>query len=343
VCLHRLGQLDQALAEARESSRLYPSPFSYANVIALQIMTDRLDEADAKFSEADAQKFDTRFLRYYRARLACLQHDSSKMQVQWAWAEGRPEADFSMLWLRGLLEANDGHYGSSRSLFARAKELAIKENALSPSAVIDAGNALIEAEGGNLAAALQLAEKGLKRGQSESARPLFALALARAGHAVRAQGLADSIKNDHPFHTEIQNFIVPAIQAAIKLDVKDPAAAIEILERAKQYDFANPASFPNLYPAYLRGLAYLQNSQGSLARIEFQKVLDHPGLVEESVIGALSHLQLARAIRLSGDTAAARRAYEDFLTLWKSADADIPIYQNAKAEYAQLPPLRATR
>jgi hypothetical protein len=83
--------------------------------------------------------------------------------------------------------------------------------------------------------------------------------------------------------------------------------------------------------------------EGSLARIEFQKLLDHPGLVEENVIGALSHLQLARAIRLSGDTAAARKAYEDFLTLWKNADADIPIYRQAKAEYARLSPRHATR
>jgi len=138
--------------------------------------------------------------------------------------------------------------------------------------------------------------------------------------------------------TDVQNYLVPTIQAAIKIQDKDAAAAIKILERTKPYDFAYPDSFQNLYPAYMRGLAYLQMGEASLARVEFQKLLDHPGLVEMNVIGALSRLQLARAIRLSGDTAAARKAYEDFLTFWKTADADIPIYRQAKAEYAQLSP-----
>src|ERR1700722_5329786 len=153
VCLSRVGKLDQALAEAREASRLYPSPFSYTGVITLELLTDRLDEAEAKFAEADAQKFDSVFLRRYRARLAFFWHDSSKMQEQWAWAEGKPKADFSMLWLRSLMEAYYGHYGNSRSLRARARELAIKENELWLSVAIDAENALAEAEAGNLAEA----------------------------------------------------------------------------------------------------------------------------------------------------------------------------------------------
>jgi eukaryotic-like serine/threonine-protein kinase len=343
MCLYRVGQLDRALAEAHESSRLYPSPFSYANVIDLELLTDRLDEAEVKFSEADALKFDNAFLRGYRAKLAFLRHDSSKMQEQWAWAEGKPEADFSLLWLRGLMEAYYGHYKNSRSMLARARELAIKENALPLSVQIYAEHALIETEAGNQAEALQLAEMGSERAQSERARPIFALTLARAGQTARAQELADSIKSDHPLHTEIQNYEVPTIQAAIKIDAKDPAAAIKILERAKQYDFAYPESFQNLYPAYMRGLAYLQLREPSLARIEFQKLLDHPGLVEENVIGALSRLQLARALRLNGDLDAARKAYEDFLILWKTADADVPVYRQAKAEYARLSSRRAAQ
>jgi serine/threonine protein kinase len=343
LCLYRVGQLDRSLAEAREASRLYPSPVSYANVISLELLTDRLDEAEAKFAEADAQKFDNVFLRRYRARLAFLRHDSSKMQEQWAWAEGKPDADIRMLWLRGLMEAYYGRYGNSRSLLARAKELAIKENALQLIVLISVDYALTEVEAGNLTEALQLAGRGLKGRNVGPARPAFALTFARAGQAARAQELADSINNDYPVHTEIQNYLLPTIEAAIKIHAKDPAAAIKILERTKQYDFAYPEPFQNLYPAYMRGLAYLQLGEPSLAKIEFQKLLDHPGLVEENVIGALSHLQLARALRLSGDIDAARKAYEDFLTLWKNADADIPIYRQAKAEYARLSPLRAMR
>jgi eukaryotic-like serine/threonine-protein kinase len=341
LCLSQVGQLDRALAEARESSRLYPSPFSYANVIGLELLTDRLDEAEAKFAEADGQKFDNVSLRYYRAKLAFLRHDSSKMQEQWEWADGKPDADSRMLWLRGLTEAYYGRYRSFRSLLARARELAIKENGRSLIVRLSADYALTEAEAGNLTKALLLAEKGLKGPPVDRTRPVFALTFARAGQTARALELADSIKNDHPVHTEVQSYLVPTIHAAIKIDAKDPDVAIQILERAKQYDFAYPPSFQNLHPAYMLGLAYLQLGEASLARTEFQKLLDHPGLVEENIIGALSHLQLARAIKLSGDTAAARKAYEDFLTLWKNADADIPIYQQAKAEYARLSPLPA--
>jgi hypothetical protein len=103
-----------------------------------------------------------------------------------------------------------------------------------------------------------------------------------------------------------------------------------------KYDLAYPASFNGLYPAYIRGLAYLQMGEGRLAAAEFQKLLDHPGIVGRDVTGALSHLQLARAQKMIGDQAAARKSYEDFLTLWKDADSDIPIYQQAKAEYAKL-------
>ncbi len=343
LCLYRVGQLDRALAEAREASRLYPSPVSYANVTSLDLLTDRLDEAEAKFAEADAQKFDNVFLRRYRARLAFLRHDNSKMQEQWAWADGKADADVRMLWLRGLMEAYQGHYQSLRSVFARARELASKENALQLIVRISADYALTEVEAGNLTEALQLARPGLKGGQVGPARSAFALTFARAGQTARAQELADSINNDYPVHTEIQNYLLPTIQAAIKLDAKDPAAAIKILERTKPYDFAYPEPFQNLYPSYMRGLAYLQLGEPSLARIEFQKLLDHPGLVEENVIGALSRLQLARALRSSGEVAAARKAYEDFLTLWKNADADIPVYQQAKAEYARLSRLHATR
>jgi eukaryotic-like serine/threonine-protein kinase len=343
LCLFRVGQLDLSLAEAREANRLYPSPFSYASVIGLELLTDRLDEAEAKFAEADAQKFDSVFLRRYRARLAFLRHDNSKMQEQWAWAEGKPNADVRMLWVRGLVEAYYGHYGNSRSLWARARELAIKENALQLIVFISADYALTEVEAGNLTEALQLATQDFKGGQVGPARPSFALTFARAGQTARAQELADSINNDYPVHTEIQNYLLPTIRAAIKIHAKDPAAAIKILERTKQYDFASPEPFQDLYPAYMRGLAYLQLREPSLARIEFQKLLDHPGLVEENVIGALSRLQLARALSLTGDIDAARKAYEDFLNLWKTADADVPVYRQAKAEYARLSSLRAAQ
>jgi serine/threonine protein kinase len=343
-CLQSVGQQDRALAEARESSRLYPSPFSYGQVISLEILTDRLDEAEAKIAEADAQKFDSLRLRYDRALLAFLQRDNSKMQEQWSWAEDKPDADHQMmLYQRALTEAYYGHYSNYRYLSARARELAGKENTLLQTSLITGHEALTEAEAGNLAQDIQLAENGLKGPQYRATRPMLALAFARAGQTTRAQELADSINKTAPVHTVVQNYLLPTIQAAIKIHAKDPAEAIKILERTKKYDFAYPESFRTLYPAYIRGLAYLQIGEGPHAKTEFQKLLDHPGFIGTNVIGALSHLQLARALQLSGDAAAARKSYENFLSLWKNADPDIPIYQQAKAEYARLSSLHATR
>jgi hypothetical protein len=134
----------------------------------------------------------------------------------------------------------------------------------------------------------------------------------------------------------IQTFSLPATRAAIKLAQNDPAAAIEILRPLTPYDLAISGSFDNVYPAYLRGLGYLQLKKGDLAAAEFRKVLDHPGVVQGFVTGALSSPQLARAQVLMHDEEAARKSYEDFLALWKNADPDLPIYKQAKAEYAVL-------
>jgi eukaryotic-like serine/threonine-protein kinase len=342
-CLQSLGQLDRALAEAREASRLYPSSFSYRNVIFLDVLTDRRDEAEAEIAEADTQHFDSVNLRYDRALLAFLQHDNSKLEAQWRWAEGKPDADYLMLYQRALAEAYRGRYRNFRYLSARAKQLAIEENTLFQSSWITNNDALTEAEAGNISEALDLAERGLTGPQYRTRRAVLALAFARAGRITRAEELAESINKSAPLHTLVQNYVLPTIQAVIRIQAKDPAGAIKLLERTKQYDFAYPDSFRYLYPSYIRGLAYLQIGEWSLAKIEFQKLIDHPGMVGLSVTGVLSHLQLARALKLSGDAAAAGKAYEDFLSLWKDADPDIPIYQQAKAEYAQLSPLHTAR
>jgi tetratricopeptide (TPR) repeat protein len=122
----------------------------------------------------------------------------------------------------------------------------------------------------------------------------------------------------------------------MKLHQGNPARAVDILRPTAKYHLAYPRSFNSLYPAYIRGRAYLQMGDVRSAAAEFQKILDHPGIVGRSVNGALSHLELARAQKMMGNIAAARKSYEDFLSLWKDADADIPIYQQAKAEHAKL-------
>ena len=173
-------------------------------------------------------------------------------------------------------------------------------------------------------------------GATESTRAIVALVLARAGAIGEAEKIAKSLELDFPQSTLVQNFELPAIRAAVALHENQPIEAIEILKPALRYDLAYPNGNLVLYPAYLRGIAYLKLSKGSEAGSEFQKVVDHDSMTQDLIIAPLSRLQLGRAQAMIGDKAAARKSYRDFLTLWKDADPDIPIYRQAKAEYAKL-------
>jgi tetratricopeptide (TPR) repeat protein len=335
-CLLRLGQPDRSLAEAREAARLLPSPWSYNALIFGNIVTDRLDEAQTTFDEAVARKFDAPPMHVTRALLAFLKKDKPAMQEQWSWAVGNvgnPAARSLLLYARPSVETYYGHFHEARALMKQG--IALEENADS-TLEYESVHALREVEAGNSARAQQVATKALQKVQDRDTQLTLALVFARAGYIEQAQKLADALSQSFPLNTVVQNHCLPTIRAAIKLHENDPAAAVEILQPTVKYDLADVESFNSLYPAYIRGLAYLKKGEGQLAAVEFQKLLDHPGRVARESIGALSHLQLARAQKMMGDEAAARKSYEDFLTLWKDADSDIPVYQRAKAEYAKL-------
>jgi hypothetical protein len=332
-CLALLGQPGRAADERREAARLLPSSYSYSASMSFSIRADRLEEAKATFDEAQARKFDTPDLREDRVLLAFLQKDEPAMQEQWSWAAGKPNAGV-FLFGRSRVEAYYGHFREARHLAEQGIDLFAKSNALaSQLTLVEAAR---EAEVGNSAHAQRAAAKALASAPNRDGQLVVALVFARAGDIGAAQNLADAMGRDAPLNTVIQNYCLPTIRAAMKLHENDPAGAVEILRPTVKYDLAYPGSFNSLYPAYIRGLAYLHMGEGRLAAAEFQKLCDHPGIVGREVTGALSHLQLARAQKLMGDQAAARKSYEDFLTLWKDADSDIPIYQQAKAEYARL-------
>ena len=338
-CLLRLGQPDRSLAEAREAARLLPSPWSYNALIFRSIVTDRLDEAKATFDEAIARKFDAPPMHVTRALLAFLQKDNPAMQEQWNWAEksiGQPAAESLLLFARPSVETYYGHFREARGLMKQGIALERKAGSWRPTSEYDTAHALREAEAGNSVRAQRAAANALPKVQDRDTQLGLALVFARAGDIEQAQKLADALSQQFPLDTVVQNHCLPTIRAAMKLRENEPAAAVEILRPTVKYDFADADSFNSLYPAYIRGLAYLQMGEGRLAAVEFQKLLDHPGRVEREIIGALSYLQLARAQKMMGDQAAARKSYEDFLTLWKDADSDIPIYQQAKAEYTRL-------
>src|SRR5260370_38002136 len=212
----------------------------------------------------------------------------------------------------------------------------MKAGLLSDAAGFESSDALRDAETGNVRQSQASVTDALRKSQDRNALMLAALTFARAGNTKQSQELMEKLNQLCPNDFTIQAFSLPATRAAIKLEENDPAAAIEILRPVKPYDLAFGNGFYYEYPAYLRGLAYLRLKQGDLAAAEFRKVLDHSGVVEGFVTGAVSILQLARAQVLMHDEKAARKSYEDFLALWKNADPDLPIYKEAKAEYAAL-------
>jgi tetratricopeptide (TPR) repeat protein len=165
-----------------------------------------------------------------------------------------------------------------------------------------------------------------------------ALALARLGDAARAGATAEDLAKSNPANTLLNYYWLTTIRAAIELGHNDPAKAVELLQPAGAYEmgYSAPFLFGTMYPAYVRGEAYLALHQGPQAAAEYQKILEHRGIVLNCLNGALAHLGLARAYVLQGDTVKAKAAYQDFLTLWKDADPDIPILIAAKAEYAKL-------
>jgi eukaryotic-like serine/threonine-protein kinase len=329
-CLAFLGQLDKAADEARESARLEPTPYIYSEWIVNSIHAERFNEAQAALDEAARRKFDYADLQESRVRLAFLQEDRHAMQEQWNRAVGSPDSR-QLLLLGSYVEEFHGHFRKARELVQQAAD-----KAPGTPDTFTYETALWQAESGNSAGARQNATTSLKTAHNRDGKLYLALGFARMGNTAQAEKLADALHQDFPLDTLVQNYSLPTIRAAIKLNANDPAGAIATLRPSLKYELSYNYSFNGLYPAYIRGLAYLQLGEGRLAAAEFQKLLDHRGLVGADVTGALAHLQIARAQKMIGDETAARKSYEDFLALWKDADPDIPALKQAKAEYAQL-------
>jgi len=231
--------------------------------------------------------------------------------------------------------------GQARTMWERAIALAQQAGKRETAAIYEAAEAVCEAHFGNGAAVKQRARAALALAKGRDVEYAAAFALALSGDAPESQRLAADLEKRFPEDTPVQFEYLPTLHALSALAHRAPSDAIEQLQRAVPYDLAIPgtaffAKFGGLYPAYVRGQAYLEAGQGREAAAEFQKVLDHRGIVLADPIGVLAHLQLGRALALSGEKDRARSAYQYFLTLWKDADPDIPILKQAKAEYAKL-------
>ena len=299
---------------------------------------NRLDEAKATFQQAQALNLDSWALRLMMYFLAFLRGDAEEMRQQVEWATGKPQSEDVFLSAQSDTEAYYGHMRKARDFSRRAIESALRAGAKETAAAWEADEALRDAEIGNWEQARQGAVTVLTMSSGSGVRKLAALALARAGDVSRANATAEELERSNPASTRLNYYWLPTIRAAIELRHNDPSKAIEDLQPAGAYElgYSQPFQFGTMYPAYVRGEAYLALHQGSQAAAEFQKFLDHPGIVVNFPLAALAHLGLARAYAIQSDTAKAKAAYQDFLTLWKDADQDIPILIAARAEYAKL-------
>jgi hypothetical protein len=309
----------------------------------------RFDETRQVIHEAQARKLDGVIERNALYALAFLGADSAAMAEQQKWFAGKPEENWGLA-LASDTEAYAGHVSKARELTKRAVDSAVRADNQEGGAIGQAIAAQREAAYGNPVDARQSAADALKLAPvSQGAESEAALAFAMAGDTARAESLARDLEKRYPLDTQMQSLWLPAIQAQVALDKKNPAAALNALQAAFPIELGQiqfVANISCLYHVYVRGEAYLAAGQGSAAAAEFQKILDHSGIVWNCWTGALARLGLARANALQAKTSqgadadAARvralAAYKDFLTLWKDADPDIPILKEAKAEYAKL-------
>jgi serine/threonine protein kinase/tetratricopeptide (TPR) repeat protein len=345
------GQYQKAAEITRQGMRLAPDQGPpYANLANYTFALQRFDGARQIIHEAQARKLDSYILHLALYALAFLGADSAAMAEQQQWFAGKPDYENDGLALASDTEAYVGHLGKARELTKRAVDSAIRADSKETGAIWQANAALQQAAYGNATETRQTAAEALKLAStSQGVASEAALAFAMAGDTARAESLAQDLVKHFPLDTQMQSLWLPAIQAQLALGRKNPAAALSALQAASTIELGEISFLNNLsclYPVYVRGKAYLAAGQGSAAAAEFQKILDHSGIVWNCWTGALAHLGVARANALQARTSQgadadlarvrALAAYKDFLTLWKDADPDIPILKEAKAEYAKL-------
>jgi eukaryotic-like serine/threonine-protein kinase len=329
------GQLDQTLTSAQEVLRLDPTPFAYYQVPRTYIMLGRLDEARATILQAEANHVDSAMFSDLSYFIAFLQNDSAAMDrlVTGTWATASPvEAS--------AVQADTAAYHGQLNRSRQFNERAIASAGHLGGAIYKISGAMIDALLGNAPEAKKALNDVDTSSHGGSLEGTMAITLALAGDIKQTRKLADDLNKRYSEVTYVRFGALPAIHAVLALDRDKPDDAIDALRGISSRELVpagvTPQFLPFMVPVYVRGQAYLAAHQGSDAAAQFQMILDHPGFVLNSITGALAHLGLGRAYALMGDTAKAKTAYQDFLTLWKDADPDIPILKEAKAEYAKL-------
>jgi tetratricopeptide (TPR) repeat protein len=335
------GQYERGIRAAREAIRLAPdlSP-PYVSLAGHNLFLDRFEESADTLRRAAERNVEIPELLVIGYYLAFFKGDQAGMDREIARARGQDVED-EMSHHQALVLARSGRMQQARAMWDRAAASAQQAGLLERAAIFQSAQALCEAHFGNSAAATERARAALRLGKGRDVEYAAAFALGLSGDSAGSQRLAADLENRFPEDTPVQFEYLPILHALSALARRAPSDAIERLQRALPYDFALPGTgfvgkFGGGYPAYVRGQAYLAAGRGQEAAAEFQKILNHRGVVFADPIGALAHLQLGRANVLSGDVIKAKSAYQDFLTLWRDADRDIPVLKQARAELAKL-------
>jgi eukaryotic-like serine/threonine-protein kinase len=340
-----LGHYERSIDEANIALGLDPDfAFGYENLALSYLALEHIDEAENALRQASERKLEIPDFFVQRYTLAFLKGDDVGMKRDAAEARGKPVVEDWMSNSQGFALAYSGHLGEARKMSSRAADLARQTGRRETEALYETDAAMREALFGNASIARQRAKVALALSNSRDVEYGVAFALAVAGESSRSQSLTDDLSRRFPEDTKVSFTFTPSLRALLALNRNEPSKAVELLQTAIPYESGIQSSggsefllgAGNLYPAFVRGEAYLALHQGAEAAVEFKKILDHRGIVLSDPIGALAHLQLGRAYVLAGDKIKARAAYKDFLTLWKDADPDIPILKEATAEYTKL-------
>lgn len=333
-----LGQYERAIAETREALAAEPSNGNcYGNLMGQLAALNRPMDAEAVYQQAVEHKVDNVGVHLTRYFIAFLDGRPAEMQRQVAWAAGKPGIEDIFLASQADTEAYFGRLSKAREYSRRAVDLANHADKREAAAQWQIYAALREAEYGNASLARRQSSAAVAMASTRNIQILTALVMALAGQSSEAQAIADKLASQYPTHSLLNVYWLPSIRAAIELDRHKPTEAIALLQTAAPFEMGSAPPYDgSMFPVYLRGEAYLSLGRGPGAVAEFQELLDHRGIVGNWPLGVLANIGIARAYALQGDTAKARAAYQHFLTLWKDADPDIPVLQQAKAEYAKL-------
>jgi len=344
LATHGTGRFERAMEMTQGRIAFEPDVVvGYGSLAQSYFFLDRFPDAESTLQRASERKLPQNpNMLLIRYNIAMLKGDQNQMDRIVALAKGKHAAEHRLAHAEALALARSGRLQAARRSSSRAVDLALQEGVREQAASYRAARAVWEAAYGNAAEGKRNASASLELSKGRDVQYAAALALALSGDSSRSQPLADDLEKRFPEDTFAKFTYVPVLRALSALERGKPTESVEQLQIALRYELAvNGLNFNHYYlgglhSAYVRGEALIAARRYAEAAAEFQKILDHRGIVGADPIGALAHVQLGRAFVLSGDTIKAKAAYQDFLALWKDADADVPILRQAQAEYAKL-------